>query len=124
MYMWNQVNCTKNHYANIGISSPYNQWSYLKVSCPHQKGDMLNAAGRTALVKATMSAIPIHMAITLCLSPWAIQAIDKLRRGFIWSGSDSAAAGRCKVAWESRPRELGGLGISDLRWAGVALWVR
>ena len=36
MYMWNQVNCTKNHYANIGMKSPYNQWSYPKVSYPHQ----------------------------------------------------------------------------------------
>ena len=36
MYMWNQVNYTKNYYTNIVVSSPYNQWSYLKVSCPHQ----------------------------------------------------------------------------------------
>ena len=36
MYMWNQVNCTKNHYANVGTSSPYNQWSYPMVSCPRQ----------------------------------------------------------------------------------------
>ena len=35
MYMWNQVNCTKNHYANVGTSSPYKQWSYPMVSCPH-----------------------------------------------------------------------------------------
>jgi hypothetical protein len=34
--MWNQVNCSKNHYANIGTSSPYKQWSYPMVSCPHQ----------------------------------------------------------------------------------------
>jgi hypothetical protein len=37
MYMWNQVNCTQNYYANIGTSAPYNQWSYLLVSCPHQQ---------------------------------------------------------------------------------------
>ena len=36
MYMWNQVNCTKNHYGKVGASSPYKQWSYPKVSCPHQ----------------------------------------------------------------------------------------
>ena len=35
MYMWNQVNCTKNHYTNIGTSLPYNQWSYPMVSYPH-----------------------------------------------------------------------------------------
>jgi hypothetical protein len=36
MYMWNQVNCTQNYYANVGTSAPYNKWSYLLVSCPHQ----------------------------------------------------------------------------------------
>ena len=36
------------------------------------------------------------------------------------------AGGKCKVAWVKvcRPRELGGLGISDLRRVGVALRVR
>jgi hypothetical protein len=37
MHMWNQVNCTKNYCANVGTSSPYNQCSYPKVSCPHQQ---------------------------------------------------------------------------------------
>jgi hypothetical protein len=66
------------------------------------------------------------MAIALPLSPWAIQAIDKLRRAFIWTGGDSVAGGKCKAAWEivCRPRELGGLGVTDLRWAGIALRVR
>ena len=37
MYVWNQVNCTKNHYEKVGASSPYKQWSYPKVSCPHHQ---------------------------------------------------------------------------------------
>jgi hypothetical protein len=36
---------------------------------PEWKGQLLNAAGRSALIKATLSTIPIHTAITLCLSP-------------------------------------------------------
>jgi hypothetical protein len=86
---------------------------------------MLNVAGRTTLAKATMSAIPTHMSIALCLSPWAVDTIDKLRRAFVWSGSESVGGGRCKVAWETvcRPRDLGGLGVSDLRRAGIALRV-
>lgn len=95
-------------------------------SIPRWKGDMLNIAGRTALVRATLSAIPVHMAITLCLSSWAIEAIDRIRRGFIWRGVDKAAKGKCRIAWETvcRPRDLGGLGVSDLRRAGIALRVR
>jgi hypothetical protein len=66
------------------------------------------------------------MSIALDLSTWAIESIDKLRRAFIWCGSKAAAGGKCKVAWETicRPRDLGGLGVSDLRRAGVALQVR
>jgi hypothetical protein len=93
---------------------------------PIWKGNMLNVAGRTALVKAATSAIPTHMSIVLCLSPWAIESIDRLRRAFIWCGSDKVTGGKCKVAWETvcRPRDLGSLGVSDLRRAGIALRVR
>ena len=93
---------------------------------PGWKGQMLNVAGRTVLVKATLSAIPVHTSIALYLSPWAINAIDKLRRAFIWAGTDNVQGGRCKVAWPTvcRPKELGGLGVTDLRRAGVALRVR
>lgn len=93
---------------------------------PGWKGNLLNMAGRTALVKAILSAIPIHTSIALCLSPWAIDTIDRLRRGFVWAGSSTVAGGRCRVSWliVCRPRELGGLGISDLRCTGVTLRVR
>lgn len=93
---------------------------------PHWKGNLLRVAGRSALVTATLSAIPVHMAIALPLSSWAIDHIDKLRRAFLWAGNESVAAGKCKVAWETvcRPREFGGLGVADLRRAGVALRVR
>ena len=78
------------------------------------------------LVKSTLSAIPVHTSIALCLSSWAIECIDKLHRAFIWCGAASVPGERCKVAWEivCRPRDLGGLGVADLRWTGVALRVR
>ncbi|WVZ85370.1 hypothetical protein U9M48_032307, partial [Paspalum notatum var. saurae] len=40
--------------------------------------------------------------VSICLSKWAIRAIDKLRRAFLWSGSAVAVPGRCKVAWARR----------------------
>ena len=93
---------------------------------PGWKGNLLNSAGRTALVKATLSAIPMHTMIGLGLSRWAVKSIDKLRRAFIWTGSDEAGGGKCKVSWVNvcRPKELGGLGISDLTKVGVARRVR
>jgi len=90
---------------------------------PGWKDRLLNEAGRTVLVRATLSAIPIHTSIALCLSPWALQQIDKLRRAFVWAGDVSVAGCRCRVAWTitCRPKELGGLGISDPRRTGIAL---
>ena len=91
----------------------------------------MNTAGRVALTQATLSAIPVHLSIAVCLSPWAVDRIDKIRQSFIWTGSATVSAGMCRVAWEvvCRPKELGGLGIIDLRRFGLALrlrweWVR
>ena len=64
----------------------------------HTRREILNVAGRTALVKATLSAILVHMAIAPCLSPWALEQIDKRRRAFIWCGEQTISAGKCKVA--------------------------
>jgi len=93
---------------------------------PLWKGNLLNIADRTALVKSTLSAIPVHTAMAVCLSQWALGRIDKIRRGFIWTGTASASGGRCRVAWPvvCRPTELGGLGVADLQRAGMALCLR
>ena len=78
------------------------------------------------LVCATLSAIPVHLSILVCLSPWALENIDRRRRAFLWFGGETVVAGKCRVAWTvaCRPRDLGGLGIIDLRRAGVAFQVR
>ena len=57
---------------------------------------------------------------------WVFQEIDKMRRGFLWSGKDKASGGQCLVAWTNvcLPTELGGLGVTDLRLAAYALRLR
>ena len=93
---------------------------------PTWKVGLLNAVGRATLTKTTLSAIPVHVAICCTLSAWAIAAIDKCRRAFIWAGSTTVAGGKCKVAWTvvCAPRDLGGLGQPDLRILGYALRLR
>jgi hypothetical protein len=63
------------------------------------------------------------MSITLCLSPWAVDSIDKLRRAFIWSGSELVGGGRVQggLGVCLPPQGPRWLGVSDLRRAGIAL---
>ncbi|GJN27961.1 hypothetical protein PR202_gb16030 [Eleusine coracana subsp. coracana] len=57
---------------------------------------------------------------------WALKAIDKIRRQYMWHGRKEAKGGHCLVAWGKvcRPLELGGLGISSLKELGWALRMR
>jgi hypothetical protein len=93
---------------------------------PTWKGNLLNLAGRATLVSATLSAIPVYISIAVCLSSWALGCIDRSRRAFLWTGAQTVAGGKCRVAWRmvSIPKELGGLGIIDLRRLGIALRLR
>jgi hypothetical protein len=93
---------------------------------PTRKAGLMARAGRTTVVKAVLTAIPIHVAIAVGIAPPIYKAIDRLRRAFIWTGSASANGGCCMVAWPrvARPQELGGLGVLDLVTLGYTLRLR
>jgi hypothetical protein len=93
---------------------------------PTWKAGLMSRAGRTSLVKSTLSAIAIHTFIVVHVSLAVYRAINKLMRAFIWPGSDTVQGGRCLVAWSkvTRPSELGGLGVVDLTTLGYTLRLR
>ena len=93
---------------------------------PTWKSGLLTEARKLLLTMTTLSAIPVHISIALCLSGWAVEEIDKCRRAFLWQGTRSTTGGRCKVSWNivCSPRENGGLGVPDLRITGFALRLR
>jgi hypothetical protein len=68
----------------------------------------------------------IYLLMAVEFPTWAVKAIDKIRRGFLWKGRRDAKGGHCIIAWliVCRPKELGGLRISDLKTLGWSLKMR
>jgi hypothetical protein len=56
--------------------------------------------GRVAYMQAIMTASAIYHLMALDVDPWFIQAVDRIRRGFLWAGKPSACGGCCLVAWD------------------------
>ena len=93
---------------------------------PGWKASLMTLAGRTVLVKSVLTAIPIYILVAIKVPKWFLRAVDKIRRGFLWTGRQRANGGCCLVAWEKvmRPLDLGGLGIHNLEVLGWALQMR
>jgi hypothetical protein len=95
---------------------------------PNWKARLLNLAGRTALVRFVLSAIPVYLFLAMNIPKWVIHKIDKIRKGFVWRGRKEVNGGSCLVAWDSvtRPLKYGGLGIPNLQhmcWALQDKWL-
>jgi hypothetical protein len=93
---------------------------------PGWKADLMTRAGRVVHVQSVLTSTIVYHAMAFDVPQWALKAIDKIRRGYLWRGRKDAKGGHCLVAWPkvTRPKELGGLGISNLQNLHWALRVR
>jgi hypothetical protein len=86
----------------------------------------MNKAGRLALVKSVLNAIPVHQLLIYELDKKVLKKIERIEHGFFWAGRAEANEGQYHVNWQRvcRPISLGGLGIGDLERAGLATRLR
>jgi len=70
--------------------------------------------------------MPIFAMMSLDIPIEIITTIEKIIRGFLWKGRKDGHVGHFLVAWDRvcMPKELGGLGIPNLRLMNIALRAR
>jgi hypothetical protein len=83
---------------------------------PNWKAGLLTRAGRRVQVQHVLTSMTVYLAMAVDIPQWGLDAIDRIRKGFLWRGRKEAKGGHCLVAWGKvcRPLQLGGLGISSL----------
>lgn len=83
----------------------------------------LSIVGRLVLLNAVLTAMPIFYMSVLKLPDWVIKEIDKIRRTFLWHGVMQEKRKMNLANWQlvCQPKEVGGLGVHDLKVFNQAL---
>ena len=66
---------------------------------PNWKADLMSRAGRRIHVQHVLTGMTVYLAMAIDIPQWALDAIDKIRKGFLWRGTKEAKGGHCLVAW-------------------------
>jgi hypothetical protein len=82
---------------------------------PGWKLELMARAGHAVQVQFVPVATVIYHDMALDLPPWALKAINKIYRNYLWRGRKEALGGHCLIPWATvtHPKELGSLGIPD-----------
>jgi hypothetical protein len=60
---------------------------------PNCKADLMTRAGRRILVQHVLTGMTVYLAMAIDIPHWALDAIDKIRKGFLWRGRKEARGG-------------------------------
>lgn len=76
----------------------------------------LSIGGRLTLVNSVLTALPTYWMSLFRLPSWVIKEINRIRRDFLWSGTDIDHPSYRLIGWNNicRTRDQGGWGILDL----------
>ena len=90
------------------------------------KSNILSYGGRVTLVKAVLSAMPLHYMQVLTIPKGVLKHLDKMRRDFLWKGNETCKGINCLVNWETvcTLAKNGGMGIIDLAIQNEALLIK
>lgn len=93
---------------------------------PQWQGPLMARSGRLIWINSVLMSAPIYAMMEENLPSWVCKEIDAICRRFLWARRDGDIRGKCMVAWPTvcRPKELGGLGVTDLKLSSYALQVR
>ncbi|CAO2142968.1 unnamed protein product [Urochloa humidicola] len=80
------------------------------------QASLLNPMGRAVLVDAVLDSQLTYIMSVMLLPQGALDAFDRRRRAFLWSGEEHVSGAQCLVAWENacQPKSQGGLGLKHL----------
>lgn len=94
------------------------------------KGKLLSIGGRVIFLNSVLSAIPIYWLSIFKIPSKIRMRIDKLRKRFLWYGSDSVRKKYCLVSWDAvcKSKNQWRLGVMNLSRLNQSLsakwWVR
>jgi len=86
------------------------------------KGTYISRAGRVVLIKAVLQSLPLYYLSLFKLPSKVAQEINKIQRRFLWNGQKQGRY-NALVKWDviQKPKQMGGLGVSDCTLKNAAL---
>jgi hypothetical protein len=92
------------------------------------KGRLLSYGARLTLLKACLASIPVYLMYVIKFPKWAIEAINSQMTNFFWNDQENTHKYHLSnFPSLSHKKELGGMGIPDLRDLNLCLlasWVQ